>query len=196
MQTQAEWHERRTLVRALFPLNVRAHEAWFETAFGAVTRPTHRNAPADAARFEVAAHRWADLGESGYGVSLLNDSKYGPSALGDTLTLTLLRGPMCPDPTADDGEHDFTCALYPHAGRWDEGGTVREAFDLGSPLVALPVSGPVPAGGRVCASGLPVALGSLKKAEEDDALILRLYEPHGRGARPGSRSRGWSGPSA
>jgi len=179
IHTRAEWHERRTLVKALFPLNVQAHEAWFETAFGALARPTHRNAPGDAARFEVAGHRWADLGESGYGVSLLNDSKYGHSALGGTLALTLLRGPLYPDPTADDGEHEFTYALYPHPGRWAGGGTVSEAFDLNSPLVALPASGPVPAGGRVRASGLPVALGALKKAEDDGALILRLYEPHG-----------------
>ncbi|MBB5235916.1 glycosyl hydrolase-related protein [Deinococcus budaensis] len=80
---------------------------------------------------------------------------------------------------ADDGEHEFTYALYPHPGRWAEGGTVREAADLNSPLVALPVSGPVPAGSRISASGLPVALGSLKKAEEGEGLILRLYEPHG-----------------
>ncbi|WP_205684190.1 alpha-mannosidase [Deinococcus sp. LM3] len=116
IHTRAEWHERRTLVKAVFELKIRTHEAWFETAFGAVSRPTHRNSPGDAARFEVAGHRWADLGESGYGVSLLNDSKYGHSALGGTLALTLLRGPMYPDPTADEGEHEFSYALFPTWG--------------------------------------------------------------------------------
>ncbi|HWG84847.1 MAG TPA: glycoside hydrolase family 38 C-terminal domain-containing protein, partial [Deinococcales bacterium] len=180
--TRIDWRERRVLLKAFFDLRVRSHEAWFETAFGAVPRPTHRNTPHDAARFEVPAHRWADLSEHAYGVSLLNDGRYGHSALGSSLGLSLLRGPMRPDPEADLGEHQFTYALYPHRGGWADGGTRREAQDLNSPLVAVPVAGqPRPGAGGPQASGLEVALASLKAAEDgpEGTLVMRLYEPNG-----------------
>ncbi|MFZ5992621.1 MAG: alpha-mannosidase [Deinococcota bacterium] len=180
--THIRWERRRTLLRAYFPLAVRSHEAWYETAFGAVARPTHTNTPWDAARFEVPALRWADLSEAGYGVSLLNDGKYGHSARGSTLGLTLLRAPVYPDPYADEGEHRFTYALYPHAGDW-RSGTLREAHDLGAPLQAVIVfaqgSGwPVQQHfARIQGAGLRLA--ALKKSEEGQGLILRLYEAHG-----------------
>lgn len=181
IHTRLDWRERRVLLRALFPLAVRAHEAWFETAYGAQPRPTHRNTPFDAARYEISAHRWADLSEPGYGVSLLNDGRYGHAALGGVLSLSLVRGPMWPDPGADAGEHEFSYALLPHAGRWTEADTVRQALALNSPLVAVPGhppgAEPAPAGPRL--GGLPLALGALKRAEDGDALILRVYEPHG-----------------
>src|SRR6185312_14873429 len=99
-------------------------------------RPTHRNTSWDAAKFEVPAHRWADLSEADYGVSLLNNGRYGHSALGNTLGLTLLRSPIDPDPLADAGHHEFTYAIYPHHGDWTVGGTVNEAIALNSPLIA------------------------------------------------------------
>lgn len=179
VHTRAHWSEKRVQVRAFFPLNVRAPFATFETAFGAQTRPTHRNTPGDVARFEVSAHRWADLSESGYGVSLLNDGRYAHTALGHTLALTLLRAPVYPDPFADLGEHEFTYALLPHTGAWDAADTVPEAFDLNSPLLVTP--GKVTLTGLPRPRGLPVRLGSLKRSEDGAALLLRLYE--GRGAR-------------
>ena len=182
IETCIRWERRRTLLRAYFPLNLRSHEAYFETAYGAVARPTHRNTPWDAARFEVSGHRWADLSEGGYGVSLLNDGKYGHSAEGHTLGLTLLRSPVYPDPYAEEGEHRFTYALYPHPGDW-RGDTVREAQDLNAPLQAIVV----PAGGgdwplaqRFIGTDKPnLRLSALKKAEDGDALVLRLYEALG-----------------
>jgi alpha-mannosidase len=151
--------------------------------YGVVRRPTHRNTSWDAARYEVAGHRFADLSETGYGVALLNDAKYGYSAHGNMLALSLLRGPLYPDPTADEGEHCFTYSLFPHPGDWTEGDVVNEAFALNSPLFAAPVA---PDGERqeiargfLTTEGLPLALGSLKKAESREGLILRLYEPHG-----------------
>lgn len=178
--TRADWCERRSLVKAFFSLNVRTDAAVFETAFGVTTRPTHRNQASDAARFEVSAHRFVDVSEPGYGVSVLNDGKYGHSVLGSVVGVTLLRGPVFPDPTADLGAHDFTYALLPHGRDWVEGGTVLEAFDLNSPLVVTAGR----AGGAsvpVTVEGLPVMLGALKKAEAgtDGAVILRFYEPHG-----------------
>jgi alpha-mannosidase len=179
--TGISWHERPVLLRALFPLNVHARSATFETMYGAQERPTHRNTTWDSTRFEVSAHRWADLFEPGYGVALLNDGKYGHSAKGNVLGLSLVRSPLYPDLLADRGDHRFTYALYPHPGDWTEGGVVEEAFALNSPLVAVsaPTSGGAPLSGLVAAEGLPLVLGSLKAAEDGNGVVLRLHEPHG-----------------
>ena len=182
IETRVLWEERATLLRALFPLGVRSHEAWFETAFGAVPRPTHRNTSWDQARFEVPALRFADLSEPGYGVSLLNDGKYGHNALGNVLGLSLLRGPVYPDPFADRGEHRFTYALYPHAGDWRQG-TIAQAHDLNAPLRAtlLPgCGGGRPAQKRLLEVDTPaLRLSALKRAEDGEGIVLRLYEAHG-----------------
>ncbi len=176
------WEERNTLLRALFHLPIRSHEAWFETAFGAVARPTHRNTPWDRARFEVPGLRFVDLSEPDFGVSLLSDSKYGYSAHGHTLGISLLRGPTYPDPLADCGEHRFTYALYPHAGDW-RNGTVAEAHDLNAPLVPILLPGPggqKPAVRRFLGVDRPgVRLAALKPTEDGRGILLRLYEAHG-----------------
>jgi len=176
--TRIKWHGRRRLLRAVFPFRIHTHEVWSETAFGAVPRPNHRNTPWDQARFEIPVHRWADLSEPGYGVSLLNDGKYGYSAHGNVLGISLLRAPIYPDPYADEGEHEFLYAVYPHSGDW-RNGTVREAEEIHSPLRII---------SNAKAEGWPslfrfteesLKLAALKKAEDSDAIILRLYEPHG-----------------
>lgn len=188
VETHVEWHERQILLRALFPLTVRSHEATFETMYGAVRRPTHRNTSWDAARFEVSAHRFADLSEPGYGVALLNDGKYGHSAHNNVLGISLLRSPVYPDPLADQGEHRFTYSLFPHREDWTQAGVVQEAFDLNSPLFAsesvpsesVPNEGALPfESGLASIEGLALSLGSLKRAEDSEDFILRLYEPHG-----------------
>jgi len=183
IETHLEWHERQILLRALFPLAVRSHEASFETMYGVVRRPTHRNTSWDAARFEVAAHRFADISEPGYGVALLNDGKYGHSACGNVLGISLLRSPVHPDPFADEGEHHFTYSLFPHKGDWTGSGVAQEAFTLNSPLFTTevaPGAGKLPVEtGLVMVEGVKLALGSLKRAEDGRALILRLYEAHG-----------------
>lgn len=182
VETRIDWHERRVLLRALFPLDVRSHEATSETMFGAQRRPTHANTGWDAARFETSAHRFCDLSEPGYGVALLNDGKYGHSAKGNVLGMSLLRSPLYPDPSADEGEHRFTYAVYPHPGDWTEAGVTREAFALNSPLVPVRGGG-TPGEPFVVAEGLELALAGLKRSEDGEAVILRLYEPHGARGR-------------
>ncbi|BAS27038.1 alpha-mannosidase [Limnochorda pilosa] len=192
IETWIDWTGRRTLLKALFPLAVRAHEATFETAYGAVTRPTHRNTSWDQARFEVPAHRWADLSEGGYGVSLLNDGRYGHSARGNVLGLTLLRSPIHPDPYADEGTHHFTYALYPHEGDW-RNGTVAEAESLNAPLVATwtDPEGDLPPEFRLLEVGAnALRLGAVKLAEDDESLIVRLYEAHGSRGEAAVRGQG------
>jgi alpha-mannosidase len=181
VETYVDWHERRVLLRALFPLAVRSHETTCETMFGAVRRPTHRNTAWDATRFEVSAHRFCDISEPGYGVALLNDGKYGHSAQGNVLGISLLRSPLYPDPFADEGEHRFTYSLFPHPGDWSTSGVARAAFELNAPLFAVEAQEETVerAFSLMQAEGLELALGSLKMAEDGGGALLRLYEPHG-----------------
>ena len=108
--TEVDWGERHKFLKVAFPVAVRSQFASFEVQFGYVQRPTHANTSWDAARFEVAAQRWADLSEPGFGVALLNDCKHGYDVRGNVLRLSLLRGPTWPDPTADAGRHHFSYA--------------------------------------------------------------------------------------
>ncbi|WP_295813748.1 glycoside hydrolase family 38 C-terminal domain-containing protein [uncultured Deinococcus sp.] len=175
IHTHADWQERRTLLKAFVDVNARSDHATVETAYGAVRRPTHRNQPADAATFEGSGHRFIDLSEPGGGLAILNDGRYGHSASGSELSLTLLRGPIYPDPHADLGKHDFTYSLLPHAGEWTRD-VVAQAADLNSPLIVHQGAATPP---LLRVEGLTVALGTVKPAEDGDGVILRLYEPHG-----------------
>jgi alpha-mannosidase len=180
LHTTIDWHERRLLLKARFPLAVRSRTASFETAFGVIERPTHTNTTWEQARFEVAGHRFADLSEPGYGVALLNDGKYGHEARGSTLALSLLRAPVFPDTLADEGSQTFTYALLPHPGSWLDGGALMEAEDLNRPLLARRVSAARPVSWRAAAlNGLPLGLGALKPLEDGGGLVLRAYEPQG-----------------
>ncbi len=177
VHTEVDWHERHTLLKVAFPLAVRAARASYEVAFGHAERPTHGSTAADAAQYEVPAHRWADLSEHGFGVALLNDGKYGHSAHGDVLRLTLLRAPTHPDPEADQGLHRFTYAVAPHAGGWREAGIVAEAARLNHPLRWTAGTG---AGRSFAAVDDPaLVLDTIKRAEDSERIVLRLYEAHG-----------------
>ncbi|HZJ26773.1 MAG TPA: alpha-mannosidase [Acidimicrobiia bacterium] len=185
--TDVDWHESNRLLKVAFPVAVRAPEASYEIQFGFVRRPTHANTTWDEARFEVCAQRWADLSESGYGVALLNDCKYGYDVTGNVLRLSLLRAPSWPDPTADRGRHHFTYALLPHAGNHTDGRVVEEARELNTPLVAVstpPGSGPRPArGSLVSVEGLPVDVTAVKRADRAAGVVVRLVEVHGARGR-------------
>ena len=179
-KTTLEWHDRHYLLKCRWPLAVRARVASFETAFGVVQRPTHRNTSWDQAQFEVAGHRFADLSEPGYGVALLNNGRYGHHALNNELGLSLLRSPAYPDPLADEGTHDFTYSLFPHKGGLVDGGVLAEAEDLNRPLPAVPVRASGAATWQpVRLEGVALGLGALKRREDGDGLVLRVYEPHG-----------------
>jgi alpha-mannosidase len=176
VHTTADWHEDHRLLKVAFPLAVHADGATYETAFGATRRPTHYSTRADLARYEVPSHRFADLSEHGFGVALLTDSKYGYSAFGETLRISLLRAPKAPDPTADMGEHAFAYAILPHAGGWQEGGVVGEARTFNAPLRW---GAGVAAGSWAQVDAPGLVLDTIKLAEDSDALVLRLYEAHG-----------------
>jgi alpha-mannosidase len=176
--TTVEWAERHRLLKVVFPVAVRSSTATYEMQFGVHERPTHVNTAADLARFEVPGHRFADLSEHRFGVALLTDSTYGYSTRGSEMRLSLLRGPTDPDPEADLGRHPFSYAVLPHAGTWQESGVVAEARCFNEPMHWVEHGGV--GGGPLAAVDAPdLVLDTIKRAEDGDALIVRLYEAHG-----------------
>jgi alpha-mannosidase len=188
-ETDVDWQEEHKLLKVAFPVAVRSARATYEIQFGHVERTTHTNTSWDLAHFEVCAHRWADLGEAGYGVALLNDCKYGYDILGSVMRLSLLRAPTHPDPTADRGRQRFTYALMPHPGDFREAGVIAAAEDLNAPLRV--VSSGSSAGARRSLIGLStpqVVVEAVKRAEDSDAIIVRLYEAWGGRCRARMRT--------
>ena len=181
--THIDWRERHILLKVAFPVDILAPHATYEIQWGNVTRPTHRNTSWDWARFETCAHKWADLSEGGYGVSLLNDCKYGHDIRDNVMRLTLLRAPTIPDPEADQGEHRFTYSLYPHAGGWEES-TAKEAYCLNDPVVSYQVTGKekrvyeslISPNSFLIPSSSNIILETIKRAEDGDGFIVRFYE--------------------
>jgi len=188
-KTRVDWHEDRKMLRTSFPVNAYAAQATFEIQYGHVQRPTHRNTSWDEARFEVVAHKWADISGPDYGVALLNDCKYGHKVLGNVIDLSLLRSPRSPDPEADLGEHEFTYALFPHRGDFRQGGVIAEAYSLNVPLRPIATGqhdGPLPVRMSRFETSLPnVIVEVVKRAEDGDSLVLRLYEAFGQPAKAG-----------
>jgi len=184
---EIDWHEKHQILKLSFPCNLQAKEATYEIQFGHLTRPTHKNTSWDAAKFEVCGHKWADISEYGYGVSLLNDCKYGYSAEGSTLALTVLKCPSEPDPTADEGIHVFTCSLLPHVGDFRAAGVIHEAYHLNQPLLSCPIErgeGDLAERFSMIECDDPaVIIDGIKRAEKSDGLIVRLFEAFGGHAR-------------
>lgn len=133
ISAEVEWHETMKFLKCEFPVDIVNTEASYETQFGIVKRPTHYNTTWDMAKFEVCVHKWADLSEATYGVSILNDSKYGFAVAGDVMRLSLLRAPKAPDAHADMGRHVMRYGIFPHQGPLTDS-TVRKAFEFNNPL--------------------------------------------------------------
>jgi alpha-mannosidase len=192
VKMRADWHEKHILLKVAFPLSVHNDKATFEIPYGSIERPTTRNTPAEQAKFEVPALRWADLSDdkqadAKHGFSLLNDSKYGYDAKGNVLRLSLLRSPEWPDPHADEGHHEFTYSMYAHAGTWRDAQTVRRGYELNYKMIAMQTqkhSGALPGEHSfVRVEGDNVVLTAFKKSEDDDdSLVLRFYEWAGKEA--------------
>ena len=181
IHTRIDWQERHTLLKVAFPLEVLAATATYEIQWGNVERPTHRNTSWDWARFETCAQKWVDLSEGNYGVSLLNDCKYGHDIKENVIRLSLLRSPTMPDPDADRGEHEFTYSLLPHAGGWGTA-TQAAAYGLNDPLIVA--SGDLSGfenltglGGSFLAPDRPnFIIETVKQAEDGNGIIVRGYE--------------------
>ncbi|CAD6569406.1 MAG: Glycoside hydrolase, 38 vacuolar alpha mannosidase [Tremellales sp. Tagirdzhanova-0007] len=190
-----DWREKHKFLKFELPLDIHSDNATYESQFGYVSRPTHRNTSWDAAKFEVCAHKFADLSEYGYGVAILNDCKYGYATEGNVMRLSLLRAPTEPDPDCDMGTHRFTWAIYPHAGTYTESDVAQVAYAFNAPMslryseeffaTALATTSPFKV------SGAPnVVLETIKRGEDDmfemdgkRTIILRLFEQLGGHAK-------------
>jgi len=178
--TKVDWHEDHVFLKAAFPVDIRTQEATYDIQFGNLKRPTHRNTSWDRAKFEVCAHKWGDLSEGNYGVSLLNDCKYGYSAYENVISLSLLKSAKDPNPVADMGMHEFTYSFYPHTGDFREGQTVQEAYLLNMPLTAQRIEkteGTMPeVYSLVSCNRENVVVETVKKTDADDSVIVRLFD--------------------
>lgn len=178
--TVADWHQHHIMVKAAFPVDINSDKATYEIQFGTVERPTHKNTSWDKAKFEVCAQKYADLSEGGYGVSIINDCKYGHDIHNGVMTISLLKCGTYPNPEADQGEIPFVYSLCPHAGRLDESDTAKLAYYLNYPMTAIKATGD--------SSTLPetfsaitldrdnVICETIKETEDGNDTIIRLYE--------------------
>ena len=184
--TTIDWQDRYKLLKVAFPVDILAPVATYEIQWGNVQRNTHRNTSWDWARFETCAHKWVDLSEGNYGVSLLNDCKYGHDIHDHVMRLSLLRGPTVPDPMADLGIHQFKYSLLPHSNSWDER-TQAAAYALNDPTIVFersqtqdePISTTEKSDSSqpIFSVSCPnVVIETIKQAEDGEGLIIRLFE--------------------
>ncbi len=179
-ETNIDWKESHLILKTAFPVDVNTNKATYDIQFGSVERPTHKNTSWDAARFEVCAHKYCDLSEYGYGVSLMNDCKYGHAIHDGIMSLTMLKCGTFPDPDADKCEHTFTYSLYPHAGDYREAGTIQKAYDLNIPMLCKKVG--ENKGSLANEYSFfkvdqdNVIFETAKKAEKEDTIVLRGCE--------------------
>ncbi|BBI35394.1 alpha-mannosidase [Cohnella abietis] len=174
--TRVDWQETQQLLKSAFAVDIKSTEATYDIQFGNVKRPTHWNTSWDYARFETVGHQWADLSEQGYGVSLLNDCKYGYDIKGNLMRLSLLKSGLYPDSSADKGKHEFTYSLYPHEHSWYEGATVQEAWCLNNPISVRKDSPIQVEASLFQLSADNLLIDAVKKAEDSEAIIVRYHE--------------------
>ncbi|XP_071833479.1 alpha-mannosidase 2C1-like isoform X2 [Apostichopus japonicus] len=186
--TTVNWHENHKLLKVEFPFNVHSSEATYEVQFGHLKRPTHSNTSWDWAKYEVTGHKWADMSQHNWGVALLNDCKYGHSTEHNIMRLSLLKSAKNPDPTADMGVHQFTYAVFPHTGTFQDAGVIQAAYDLNNPLTVS--AGQLKEALSMFTVDNPAIILETVKLPEDTAdqssgvvLVLRLYEAFGSHAQ-------------
>jgi alpha-mannosidase len=182
--TQVDWWQEHMMLKVGFPVTIQNEQATYEIPYATVQRPTHLIREEDKGKIEVPALRWADLSKNGYGVSLLNESKYGYDIKGNVMRLSLLRAPTWPDPMADRGKHTIRYAIYPHSGSWQEAQTVLRGYEFNEPLLVkmgergegeLPLQHSF-----VQIDPSSIILSSIKKAEDgSNCWVLQLYESSG-----------------
>ncbi len=175
-----DWKERKVLLKGDFPVDVNADRATFDIQFGNIKRTTHRNTTWDYAQFEVCGHKWADLSDNSFGVSVLNDCKYGWTVKDGSIKPSMLRSQERPNHLQDRERHNFTYAVYPHCGDVSTSDVVYESYCLNAPLYCVKVDSAQEGVGEkyslVSVDKKNIVIETVKKAEDSDALIIRLFE--------------------
>ena len=184
--TDIDWHEHHQVLKVAFPVDVHTNTATYETQFGHIERPTHTNTSWDAAKFEVCAHKWMTVAENNYGVALLNDCKYGFNTEGSTMKLTVLKCSQYPNAEADQGAHKLTYSIMAYEGDFREAGVINEAYALNQPLEAVlcDKNNGTAAGefSLVSCNKKNVIVETVKKAEADGGMVVRMYDAFNRRA--------------
>jgi alpha-mannosidase len=175
-ETYVDWKESQHLLKVHFPVDVHTDEATFDIQFGNLTRKTHQNTSWDRARFESCGQKWMDLSEGHYGVSLMNDSKYGHSVHESNMALTLIKSGIEPNLRTDQEEHLFTYALYPHGGTWKEAKTVEEAYHLNVPAIVAKGRCRYDEKSYLWVDQDNIIIETIKEAEDGNGFIIRMYE--------------------
>lgn len=175
-KTWADYHEVHQLLKVCFPVDIRTTYATYDIQYGNVRRSNHWNTRWDQAKFETVGHRFADLSERDYGVSLMNDCKYGYDVKENRLRLTLIKTAGYPDHSQDLGEHEFTYSLLPHKGDFVDGHTVLEAYDLNQPLISRNGCMPDCSHSFITVNNPYVELDAVKQSEDKNDLVIRFHE--------------------
>ncbi|WP_332843585.1 alpha-mannosidase [Paraclostridium bifermentans] len=179
-KTNVDWREKKQLLKVAFVVDIRSTMATYDVQFGNVKRPTHWNTSWDRARFESVAQQWVDLSERNYGVSLLNNCKYGHDIKDNVMRLTLLKSATHPDPVQDQGEQNFTYSLLPHSGDFIDGNTVKHAYELNQPLKSIKGMLKSEVKKQLFKfNDTNILVDAIKKAEDEDMIIIRFHEYSG-----------------
>ena len=175
-RTEVDWKEHQCLLKTHFNTNIHTDEATFDVQFGSVKRKTHTNTSWDKARFESCGQKWVDVSEGHYGVSLMNDSKYGHSVHNGEIGLTLIKSGVEPNPVTDQEMHYFTYSLYPHDEMWQGAGTVKSSYFLNQPMLVSYGRAEKSEYSFVECDAPNVVVETVKSAEDGRGVIVRLYE--------------------
>lgn len=179
-KTNVDWREKKQLLKVAFVVDIRSTMATYDVQFGNVKRPTHWNTSWDRARFESVAQQWVDLSERNYGVSLLNNCKYGHDIKDNVMRLTLLKSATHPDPVQDQGEQNFTYSLLPHSGDFIDGNTVKHAYELNQPLKSIKGMLKSEVKKQLFKfNDANILVDAIKKAEDEDMIIIRFHDYSG-----------------
>lgn len=179
-KTDIDWKQSQILLKVLFPLDIHNDEVTFDIQYGNIKRNMSRNTSWDNAKFEVCHHKWMDISEDNYGVSLLNDSKYGISVYEGNVGLSLIKSGIYPNPEADQEQHSFTYSLFPHLGNFKYAGTIKEAYQLNNPFYFSIKEND---GGTlakeysfITCNADNIFVEVVKKSEDGQGIIVRLFE--------------------
>ena len=181
--TFISWHEQEKLLKVGFDVDIKAQKFTRDIAYATIESSNYRHNPYDKAKFEVSAHNFIDMSEDGYGLTILNDCKYGYEVNEQRMIITLLKAPMNPDPKSDRGDHYFTYSLYPHAGGWKDAETLVRGLEINNPMLPVEIAENATGADSVSfisVDGKNVTLEAVKKCEDEDAYIVRFVEKSGR----------------